>query len=404
MLIAATYSLSHFVPVIARIIHVVEEHDKTAVYLQFPLPLMVLTLNWGGLDSGDSLPYVRSQLEAGQWRYRIDRQAISNDWQGFAETALEPYRFATKDARHISFIIEAINIHSHETGSFSTLNATLVAFNGENQIKLPEEAEIFDTSVDIKIILQNYSRADGLTIVSSVGKGLPIVDRLFNNVNYHLANGAVETRNSYGLLAADFAKIVSPFTRIVDAGKRGVKHIVIGWDHIVFMLLLVIASPKFIAVFKRATAFTVGHCITLSIGGMGYVPSGAWFIPSIELAIAASIVYGGIMILVGKAEMLTTGKVALIGLIHGFGFSFVMKEAYSTSRSIDALNLVGFNLGIELGQIMIYLLTMPILFLLSQWCWLNPNRQQQLLTALCLLVAAFWVVERTFIVARILLP
>lgn len=130
--------------------------------------------------------------------------------------------------------------------------------------------------------------------------------------------------------------------------RLGVEHILIGYDHILFLLSLILVSD-FRSLVKIVTAFTVAHSITLALATLGWVE-----IPSdvVETAIAATIVYTAL-------ENLWIGDAAgrwkltfLFGLVHGFGFAGVLRDlSLPTDGFVRAL--VAFNLGVEAGQLAI---------------------------------------------------
>ena len=122
--------------------------------------------------------------------------------------------------------------------------------------------------------------------------------------------------------------------------RAGIAHIAGGADHLLFVLCLAIGASTLGALAGRVTGFTIGHSITLAAGFFGYVPKAAWFVPAVETAVAASIVLAAIAALrvAGRAPMLWLSFA--VGLIHGLGFSFTLREMLSSmgriSRSASA--------------------------------------------------------------------
>src|SRR5215471_10876500 len=133
----------------------------------------------------------------------------------------------------------------------------------------------------------------------------------------------------------------------------GVQHILSGTDHLLFLLCLVIPFRRLSGVLIVITAFTVAHSITLIGSAFGMAPAGAWFPPFVETVIAASIVYMALENIVGadlQRRWLLTG---LFGLVHGFGFSFALKQELQFAGSHLMSSLLAFNVGIEIGQILV---------------------------------------------------
>ena len=149
--------------------------------------------------------------------------------------------------------------------------------------------------------------------------------------------------------------------------RLGFGHILTGLDHLLFLLCLVIPFRRIRPLVAIVTAFTVAHSITLIASAAGFAPDALWFPPLIEVLIAASIVYMALENIVG-AKLERRWLVAFgFGLVHGFGFSFALRESLQFAGSHLATSLVSFNVGVELGQLFVLALTVPILnWLLSR--------------------------------------
>src|SRR5678816_3954124 len=138
----------------------------------------------------------------------------------------------------------------------------------------------------------------------------------------------------------------------------GVKHIWTGYDHLLFLFGLLIVTRNFMSSIKIITCFTIAHSITLAVATLNLVPISSRVV---EPLIAASIIYVGVENLARGGD--AKGRWILtfaFGLIHGFGFASVLRElgVGSNGRGI-AVPLVGFNLGVELGQVAIAGLALP---------------------------------------------
>ena len=115
------------------------------------------------------------------------------------------------------------------------------------------------------------------------------------------------------------------------------------------------------------TSFTVAHSITLIASAAGFAPSALWFPPLIEVLIAVSIVYMALENIVG-AKLERRWLIAFgFGLVHGFGFSFALRESLQFAGAHLATSLVSFNIGVELGQLFVLALAVPALSLLFKY-------------------------------------
>jgi hypothetical protein len=143
--------------------------------------------------------------------------------------------------------------------------------------------------------------------------------------------------------------------------QLGFLHILEGVDHLLFVICLVIPFRRLRGLIAVVTAFTVAHSITLIAAASGFAPSGLWFPPLIETLIAASIVFMALENIIG-AKLQRRWVIAFaFGLVHGFGFSFLLRESLQFAGSHLLTSLLAFNVGVELGQVAVLLLAIPVL-------------------------------------------
>ena len=187
----------------------------------------------------------------------------------------------------------------------------------------------------------------------------------------------------------------------------GVWHIWIGYDHILFLLALLLPSvllrrqgqwapaPRVGGavkeVLKVVTAFTLAHSITLSLAVLGVIS-----LPSriVESAIAASVIFAALSNLRGAVELKRWIMAFVFGLIHGFGFASVLVDLGLPTNAL-VLALVGFNVGVELGQLAIVALFLPLAFWLRGTAFYRVGvlKGGSLIVAL---LASWWLVQRAF--------
>ena len=144
----------------------------------------------------------------------------------------------------------------------------------------------------------------------------------------------------------------------------GFAHILDGIDHLLFLLCLVIPLRRFWPLVSVVTAFTVAHSITLVASVLGLAPRALWFPPLIEMLIAASIVFMALENIVGRTVGRRWAWAFGFGLVHGFGFSFQLSESLQFAGSHLFTSLLGFNVGVELGQLVVLAFMVPGLALL----------------------------------------
>jgi hypothetical protein len=173
----------------------------------------------------------------------------------------------------------------------------------------------------------------------------------------------------------------------------GFQHILDGLDHLLFVFCLVIPFRRLRPLIAIVTSFTVAHSITLIASASGLAPDALWFPPLIEVLIALSIVYMAFENIVG-AKLERRWIIAFaFGLVHGFGFSFILRQSLQFAGSHLATSLVAFNVGVELGQMFVLAIAIPALALLFRYV-VAERMGTILLSALVAHTAWHWMLDR----------
>lgn len=255
----------------------------------------------------------------------------------------------------------------------------------ENEIELLEEGTgsyvilPFEVDQEFADVPQRFTVTYDGIIESIDGKsGLLLIANdwdagVFKNDGDHLL--VFSAGNTTQLVDRD-ASFWTGFVAVIDLGAE---HIRIGTDHILFVLALVLpsvliftrgegwrAEPSFAAslwrVTKIATMFTIAHSVTLSLGGLGLVSLPARPVETfIALSIAAAAAHNFYPVFANKEWLLAFG----FGLFHGLGFAGLLEDL-GLSDNNRFWSLLGFNIGIELGQLVIIFLIFPVLFVLRR--------------------------------------
>jgi hypothetical protein len=172
----------------------------------------------------------------------------------------------------------------------------------------------------------------------------------------------------------------------------GFRHILDGTDHLLFLLCLVMPFRRLRPLVLVVTSFTLAHSITLIASAFGVAPDALWFPPLVETLIAASIVYMALENIVAPQMRPRWVITFAFGLVHGFGFSFALRQTLQFAGSHLLTSLVSFNVGVELGQLLVLVLLVPALGLLFRFV---PERTGTIiLSALVAHTGWHWTVER----------
>jgi len=173
----------------------------------------------------------------------------------------------------------------------------------------------------------------------------------------------------------------------------GFFHILGGVDHLLFLLCLVIPFRRLGALIVIVTSFTVAHSVTLIASAYDMAPSALWFPPLVETLIAASIVYMALENIVSPALNRRWVVTFAFGLVHGFGFSFALRDTLQLAGSHVLTSLLSFNVGVELGQLVVLALAIPALDALFRYG--VPERLGTIvLSALVAHTGWHWMTER----------
>ena len=224
--------------------------------------------------------------------------------------------------------------------------------------------------------------------IKSLARGhrqyVSVVDERGNKLGEKMLDAAVDE------FQLDINIPLSPANSILQFVGLGVEHILTGYDHLVFLLGLLLAGAGFKDVAKIITSFTAAHSLTLALSTFDVVrvPPGV-----VEPLIAVSIVYVGLENIYRRdlkwRWLLTFG----FGLVHGFGFASVLRDMGIGSGADGAAALVSFNLGVELGQIAIAVVVQPLIWKFRK----RPVFVRSFAPGCSLLISiagGFWLVER----------
>ncbi len=172
----------------------------------------------------------------------------------------------------------------------------------------------------------------------------------------------------------------------------GIEHILTGYDHLLFLLALMLRGGGLWSLLKIITAFTIAHSITLALAALDVV-----VLPSalVESVIALSIAYVALENLLPRYAVSRRWAVSfMFGLAHGFGFSSVLREIGLPKENL-LLSLLNFNLGVEAGQLTVVLLVVPILMRLKSRSW--EPRMVATISGVILAVGLVLFVDRAFL-------
>jgi hypothetical protein len=259
--------------------------------------------------------------------------------------------------------------------------------------RLPSDTDVFWNQVMLDVLFE-YPIQSGQSHFSIAPGGLGRLGlRVVTALRFVMPNGSIrafEFEGDPGLVRMDPAWYQAAL-RFVDLGFH---HILDGTDHLLFLLCLVIPFRRFGALIPVVTSFTVAHSITLIASAYNLGPDALWFPPLIETLIAISIVYMALENIVGGSTVQRRWIITFgFGLVHGFGFSWALRQTLQFAGSHMLTSLLSFNLGVELGQLLVLLLLIPALELLFKFV-VAERMGTIILSALVAHTGWHWMIER----------
>jgi len=284
--------------------------------------------------------------------------------------------------------IAAARVSLPSDRSFDDYESALAHVRGP---PLPPETEIYWAQGLLDVLFEYRIESDQSEFTINPGLerlGMSVV----NVLRFIQPDGSVRTFDfigNPGLIRLDPAWHQAFFSFV----KLGFLHILEGTDHLLFLFCLIIPFRRFRELVLLVTAFTVAHSITLIGSAYGVAPGALWFPSLVETLIAASIVYMALENIVGgkvrRRWIITFG----FGLVHGFGFSFALRETLQFAGSHLLTSLLAFNIGVELGQLLVLVLLLPLLSFLFRYV-VAERVGTVILSAMVAHTGWHWMVER----------
>ena len=388
-----------------RIIHVEHLSDGINIYMRLPMPYLVAHLLGEPVADGlpEPAPYTTNRMEDDLLVHYVSAEQLQRSPEGLAALARDGLVLMI-DGNNVSMKAEQIMVYPNGMQpDFATLEDAKNAFLGTQPLdELKKGVYVGDTTIDVLLRYNSDESVDTYTLSSNLDPGLPDQEQTANLV-LDYRPGSVQVFRVRGLLQEPVVVTHSMLDAMMTFIGEGIKHILEGIDHVLFVICLVLGAMQLKPLLWRVTGFTIGHSITLSFGFFGFVPSASWFVPAVETGIALSIIYVAVVAILPdfnarfkseKSEWTVVGVTSLIGLLHGLGFSFVLQNILQVTSPNIWQSLLAFNLGVEVGQVFIVLATLLVFYLLGRISSRAVQLSRYLVAASCAAISFYWVIER----------
>ena len=324
------------------------------------------------------IPNIKPSLQQAAELWFVDNLKMTQDKQALTQVSVKSARISLPSNRAFISYEQAL---THVRSDQWDLPSQLVWNQQYLDVEIEVNAKNKDSNIEIDFGLQRLAQRVAIDLRFQL---LNAEERAFE---FNAREGAVLLNPSAWQASWRFIQM-------------GFKHILSGTDHLLFIACLILTATQWLSLVGVITSFTVAHSLTLIAAAMGYAPSGLWFMPWVELAIAFSILYMALEN-IWRADVHRRWLVCtLFGLIHGFGFSFALHESMQFAGTHHVLSLLSFNLGVEAGQLLVLLLGVPVAM------WLATKAYARVLTivlsALIAHLAWHWMEDRWDVAAKFL--
>jgi hypothetical protein len=391
-----------------RVIHVEHLDDGLRIYLRLPMPYLVADrLGSVGPDGlPEPAPYTTNRFEDDRLVHYLDADALAADPLGLGRLVADGHQVSVGGSPLVPEVEQLRAYPGAEQPSFASIEDAKRSFEGPYHPERFPITYVGDAVVDTVLRYRSGGPVYRYAVSSSLDPGLEGQEDTANLLLDHFPGGT-EVFRARGLLDQPIEVSRSALAAVTTFVTEGVRHILDGWDHVLFVLCLALGAVRFSSLLWRATGFTIGHSVTLAAGFFGFVPSGNWFVPAVEMGIALSIIYAAVFAVSDRGRdsrsettmfLITT----TIGLLHGLGFSFVLHEILRVDSPNIWQSLLAFNLGVEIGQVLIILAAWPLFRLVARWndrAWAVGRWG---VAVPCVAVAAVWTAQRALMVIRAL--
>ncbi|MFQ5773150.1 MAG: HupE/UreJ family protein [Kiloniellaceae bacterium] len=378
-----------------RVAHVEHLPDGLRLFLRVPMPMLVADKLGPELADGTRVPapYTYNVIEDGRLAHYLDVESLRTDPVGLGRIVAEGH-YLLIDGEAVEPRIEAVRAHSSLMQPlFSNLEQVRAALRGPPYDEDDVVTYVGDTVVDVALFYPAEGPVTDYAFGSTLKPGIEGQEELANLLLDH-RGGDTQVFRARGLLQEPIRVSHSPLDAALTFVQEGIRHILEGYDHVLFVLCLTVGAAALRNLVWRVTGFTLGHTVTLIGGFLGFAPQGAWFIPAVETAIALSIIYAGVVALLRRQQGATFVITALIGLLHGFGFSFVLREVLRIDSSNLWVSLVSFNVGVEVGQLAIVAVVWLVLALVTRSSERAAGFGRNAVSLAAIGIAALWTGER----------
>jgi hydrogenase/urease accessory protein HupE/ABC-type uncharacterized transport system substrate-binding protein len=286
--------------------------------------------------------------------------------------------------------VEKMELEKKEDKNFLTFHVRFPAFSPGDTVSFNDGLYVNDPNTNyVDFISFEYAGTTGTAVLQGKERTWTIL--LTEDQQEQSTGDSTEQNETEQTEPNPSSTVESTTSSWFSFFKLGMLHILTGYDHLLFLLALLLRKQNFKQYAAIITSFTIAHSITISLAVLGIITLPSRFV---EAVIAFSIVYVALENIFRKEIRHRWGLTFLFGLIHGLGFANILKEM-NIPKSNLAIALVNFNIGIEVVQLALVLLVLPILNYIFKLK--SSGTIIKIGSIIVAALGAFWLIERLFL-------
>lgn len=329
-----------------RAVHFDYHEAGMTAYYRVSLPLVA-----GG--RGPAASYFYARQESGHSFYYADQDKLRADPAGAAALLAAGHAVRVQGRLVAPTVLSAAAHPKGAVPPFATVaQARLAAATPSFPAQLAE-IDIGHVLLDVAVLYPAVRSTDQFEFGSTLDAG-QLSEAPVRNFLVSHAGGKETHYASNGLLNSPITINPPILDAVMEFSIAGSTHILEGFDHLLFVICLVLGDLRLRSIGFKITGFSVGHSLSLVAGFYGWLPGATWFGPTVELLIALSVL-GSALLMLGQRSGIrnSTAITCLVGLVHGCGLAFGLREMLSDTGPNILASLLSFNLGVEAGQLLV---------------------------------------------------
>lgn len=321
-----------------RVVHFTYQPEGMTAYYRLSLPQL------------GAAPYVLARRESGLVFYYADPALLA---ARPAALALAAGHTIAVEGTPVKPVVLSAAVHvKGSVPPFSNPDQARQAATQQAPAAAQSAIEIDNAVLDAALFYPGVRAATPFAFSSVLSAG-ELSDAAVNTILVSHADGAPAQYRAAGLLDSPIQVNPPALQAVWQFIGAGAAHILEGLDHLLLVVCLVAGDLRLRAIALRITAFSAGHAVSIVASFYGWLPDANWMAPAIEFLIALSVLGAALLMIGNRSRFGTPAVTGVVGLVHGCGLAFGLRDMLSDTGPNIVASLLSFNAGVEIGQLLI---------------------------------------------------